>query len=353
MHRRPTTPSGVVVAAAACGFGLAAVLHGLMAAPLPIAVPVAAVLPPKAMPPVIEAPPGEARAVPPAMLRPVAATAQADIAPSTFAPLAPIEATADAIEAASVAMPTSWPIDAIPLTDEDREALGRVAYAEAANQGEAGIAAVVYTVLNRVASGRFEPTVQAVINAPRQFEPVMRAGGDWRSLPALSPERRVVFATILNLILDHRLPDPTNGALYFQNPAIVAARAEAGTVRPDLVHFGGQTPTAVIRDHSFYAGETGPASRPRAATPRRADDTPSEESAAGFEAMLSAGGGDLFGGSSGIEPTNEQGLFVPVDHPEANTGSSADRDQGSATTVSQAPDFIEDQDAAAQGLFVQ
>jgi len=141
---------------------------------------------------------------------------------------------------------------AAALSPEDRDALGRVAYAEAANQREEGLAAVVHVVLNRVASGRFGADVQGVLDAPGQFEPVMRAGGTWRSLPPLTDSQRLVFSTILDLILQGRLPDPTSGSTHFQNAAIVAQRAAAGTVAPDLVNFGGQAPTAVIRDHSFF-----------------------------------------------------------------------------------------------------
>ena len=146
------------------------------------------------------------------------------------------------------------------LSVEDRDALGRVAYAEAGNQREEGLAAVVHAVLNRVASGRFGVGVQGVLDAPGQFEPVARAGGRWRNLPPLSDSRRLVFNTILDLILQGRLPDLTGGSAYFQNPAIVAQRAAAGLVSPDLVNFGGQVPTAVIRDHVFFR-----------TAPRRAD----------------------------------------------------------------------------------
>jgi len=66
-----------------------------------------------------------------------------------------------------------------PLVDtpEAREAIGRVAYAEAGNQGDSGLAGVVYTILNRLADGRWGGSVAAVVDAPHQFEPVMRAGG--------------------------------------------------------------------------------------------------------------------------------------------------------------------------------
>lgn len=133
-----------------------------------------------------------------------------------------------------------------------RDAIARVAYAEAANQGDSGLAGVVYTVVNRLMDGGFGSDVTAVLDAPHQFEPVARAGG-WQRLPPRSAVEQAHVDTILNLALDGRLPDPTNGARFFQNPAIVAARATAGTVSSERVNFGGQAPVAVIKDHAFYA----------------------------------------------------------------------------------------------------
>ena len=148
--------------------------------------------------------------------------------------------------------PASWPGSPYPmLSYEDREAIGRVTYAEAGNQGEEGIAAVIFTILNRVNSGQFDSSVQGVIDAPNQFEPATRAGG-WRYLPALDSWQSVQFETILNLILAGRLPDLTGGALFFQNARIVAARAARGAVSSYLVDFGGTPPVAEIGDHRFY-----------------------------------------------------------------------------------------------------
>ena len=141
------------------------------------------------------------------------------------------------------------PMVSTPLA---RDAITRVAYAEAGNQGDSGLAGVVYTVLNRLIDGGFGTDLVAVLDAPHQFEPVSRAGG-WQRLPARSAVEQAHIETILNLALDGRLPDPTNGARFFQNPAIVATRAEAGTAPLDRVNFGGQTPVAVIKDHAFYA----------------------------------------------------------------------------------------------------
>jgi N-acetylmuramoyl-L-alanine amidase len=117
-----------------------------------------------------------------------------------------------------------------------------VSYAEAATQGEAGLAGVVYTILNRYASGRFGKTLAQVVNAPHQFEPVHRAGG-WHNLPLLTKEQQAKIDTIISLALTGYLPDMTQGALFFQNPKIVASRERQGKVSTGLTHFGGQTPT--------------------------------------------------------------------------------------------------------------
>ena len=162
---------------------------------------------------------------------------------------------------------------ALILSPDDREALGRVAYAEAGSQREEGLAAVTHAVLNRLASGQFGATVQGVLDAPGQFEPVTRAGGNWRYLPPLTASQRLVFGTILDLILQGRLPDLTAGSTYFQNAAVVAQRAEAGQVSPNLVNFGGQTPAAIVRDHSFFReGQAQPA--PRRSSPLASASAP-------------------------------------------------------------------------------
>ena len=69
----------------------------------------------------------------------------------------------------------------------------------------------------------------------------------WRNMQRIPPPEQggVVIAinhlshidTILNLALEGRLPDPTNGALYFRSATAVA----------------GQTPVAVVKDHAFFA----------------------------------------------------------------------------------------------------
>ena len=68
---------------------------------------------------------------------------------------------------AAAALTTARAADkaALILSADDREALGRVAYAEAGGQREEGLAAVAHAVLNRVASGQFGANVQGVLDA--------------------------------------------------------------------------------------------------------------------------------------------------------------------------------------------
>lgn len=66
------------------------------------------------------------------------------------------------------------------LSAEDREAIGRIAYAEAGNQGEEGIAAVIFCVLNRVNSGLFQGSVQAVRPISSSRRPGSAAGAACR-----------------------------------------------------------------------------------------------------------------------------------------------------------------------------
>lgn len=174
-----------------------------------------------------------------------------------------------------------------------REAITRVAFAEAGNQGDSGLAAVVYTILNRVQDGRWGASVEAVVNARGQFEPVMRAGGDWRRLPPSTVAQRARIETILNLALEGRLPDLTNGARYFQNPQIVAERATRGEVAESLVDFGGTGPSAVIGAHSFYVDV-------RSGGGRRAPSAASASAPRGASAAAAwqAAGGEIFVGDN-------------------------------------------------------
>jgi len=193
-------------------------------------------------------------------------------------PPAPLPASAAPVRAAIV--PAAPSLADVLNTPSARDAMARVAYAEAGNQGESGLAAVVYTIINRLQDGRWGGSAEAVVDAPHQFEPVMRVGGDWRRLPPVTLAQEATVHTIVALALQGRLPDLTGGARYFQNEKTVAERAAAGAVPSGLVGFGRATPSAKIGAHTFYpeVGQTsatatakpGPAGQPKG--PTRASD---------------------------------------------------------------------------------
>jgi len=206
---------------------------------------------------------------------------------------------------------------AAPLAGADaRDGIARVAYAEAGNQGDSGLAAVVYTILNRLQDGRWGDTVDSVLNAPHQFEPVMRAGGSWRQLRSVSDAQRARIDTIINLALEGRLPDLTNGARFFQNPRVVAARAADGEVSASLVDFGGAPPSDVIGAHSFYAGAG------RGGARRGAAVVVSSARGASPDAVLEAAGGAIFVGEN-RSPQEPAIRAEPAADDETTTRSAA------------------------------
>lgn len=201
-----------------------------------------------------------------------------------------------------------------------RQGIARVAFAEAGGQGDSGLAAVVYAILNRLADGRWGFSVDAVLDARGQFEPVMKAGGDWRSLPPVSAAAQARIDTILNLALDGRLPDLTHGARFFQNSTIVMQRARDGRVSARLVNFGGATPSAVIGAHSFYVdpgghtGEVGQRAVPVSASTGRAIFVGGERAAVGPDTAPAAEASPPAGRVQRIAAGDPaQALFVGAD----------------------------------------
>jgi N-acetylmuramoyl-L-alanine amidase len=197
---------------------------------------------------------------------------------------------------------------AVASAPDAREAMARIVIAEAGDQGDSGMAGVVFTILNRLSDGRWGATVEAVVDAPGQFEPVMRAGGSWRDLRPASANQKARVDTIVNLALDGRLPDLTGGARYFQNQQIVAARARAGAVSSSIVNFGGAAPSAVIGAHAFYA-DRGPSTRGRGRQPRP-----------GSSGKSGASAGEIFVGENRISSPD---LGSPVEVASSHSSKSS------------------------------
>lgn len=166
-------------------------------------------------------------------------------------------AVRSAAVAAAICAALASPADARALTETDKDAICRVVYAEAGAEPLAGRVAVAAVILTRMGADK---SAVEVVSAPSQFEPVTRAGGDYRRLP-LRADQAVECRTILDLASAGLINDPTGKATHFQNPAIVAERARKGSVRQSLVDFGGLPVTADIGRHRFYRGTVPSAAR--------------------------------------------------------------------------------------------
>lgn len=131
----------------------------------------------------------------------------------------------------------------------DEEPICRVLYAEAAGQPIAGKVGVIEVILNRMrATGQ---SAEQIIQAPHQFEPVMKAGGNWRNLRSLTSSEQSECNAILQLKAGGWLTDVVPGSDHFQNPRIVAERRGP-------VDFNGMPVVAQIGDHRFYRSGRSP-----------------------------------------------------------------------------------------------
>jgi hypothetical protein len=118
----------------------------------------------------------------------------------------------------------------IVIGPTELDALSRVAQSEVGHFGKygqdqlsGGLAAVVDTIINRVAHASFPDSIEAVINQPFQFSAINTLGS-WKSLPAARAE-------IANIVVEHlkdrasRLSSAIKGATHFLNPFHSSANA--------------------------------------------------------------------------------------------------------------------------------
>jgi hypothetical protein len=144
------------------------------------------------------------------------------------------------------------------LDDRQRRCLTMIAYAEAASEGPAGMAAVMRVVRNRLAHPSFPKDICAVALQDGQFQPVSERPALRRALTAPEGQNlsQVLGATSraarLTLVQAWRLAvaaewlaprDPTGGALYFVNPHLM----DPGK----CPWFAGLKRTAAIGQHVF------------------------------------------------------------------------------------------------------
>ena len=148
----------------------------------------------------------------------------------------------------TVASPKSALTDlsrASPYDAEDRDYLIRTIAFEASDESDEGKVAVAYVILNRV-SGGWGDSIKDVVTQPGQFEPWMVRREEMERL-SLDDPRYHNAAQIADAVLTGQMPDPTAGATYFLNPAVV--RQRRGGSLPSWAQGEGLS----IGRHTFYA----------------------------------------------------------------------------------------------------
>lgn len=130
----------------------------------------------------------------------------------------------------TVTKPVSKP--ATTANTSDLDALAKIIHAEANNQPYQGKVAVAAVILNRVSDGRFPSSIQGVITAPGQFQPV--SNGAYQNARPNNSDYSAAREALAGA-------DPTGGATFFYAPSI------ATTSWHETL-----TPTVTIGGHKFF-----------------------------------------------------------------------------------------------------
>ena len=156
----------------------------------------------------------------------------------------------------------------INIDDDGLDALARVAQSEVGHfkkygnaQLSGGLAAVVDTILNRVAHDKYPDDIEAVVDQPWQFSAVkLKAGGTWRGLD----EAR---AQIMDIVREHvagranGVGSAIEGATHFLNPYYSSATALASWgnyVKANAVAVYGNDSKKDVHYHGFAPGASLP-----------------------------------------------------------------------------------------------
>jgi len=134
--------------------------------------------------------------------------------------------TLEALENAQIKPHYSSPSRGLTLSREEFILLAKLIHAEARGESLAGQIAVGAVVFNRLEDPRFPKTIIKVIYEKDQFSPVADGSIDF------PPGERALLAAELAL----SGLDPTNGCLFFYNPATAQSRWLDGM--PRMIRIG-------------------------------------------------------------------------------------------------------------------
>lgn len=118
-------------------------------------------------------------------------------------------------------------IAASAISPSDRDILVRTVYGEAAGEGSDGQAAVAHVILNRINDSRWGNDVRSVAKAGNasgyhQFStwnPANRGGNNLAVTLSSDSEAYKTTAEVVDNVLQGRIPDNTNGSVYYYSPA--------------------------------------------------------------------------------------------------------------------------------------
>lgn len=122
------------------------------------------------------------------------------------------------------------PLPGKAMSAEERDTVIRTVIGEAANQGNAGMAAVALVIRNRADDARFPDAVGQVSLQPKQFS-AWNADGSGNSLvnkyrPGDPAYERAAY--VVDVVMAGLVPDFTGGATHYFSPAGMRALVEQG-----------------------------------------------------------------------------------------------------------------------------
>ena len=125
-------------------------------------------------------------------------------------------------------------VSAKELSKAEITCLTKNAYHEAGNQGEKGILATVFVVLNRTKDSRFPSTPCKVISAPFQFS--------WRGKGKVVKDHKTYkeVEILVKEVIDGKHKDFTRGSTHFHTTKVKPSWCKK------------MTKTVKIKDHIFY-----------------------------------------------------------------------------------------------------
>ena len=131
---------------------------------------------------------------------------------------------------------------AAPANESDSHCLALNLYFEARSDGDDGMIAVGWVVLNRIADAIYPNTACEVVHQGGEQPPCHWSWWcDGRSDTPTEPKAWAQAQEVARMLLNDPPPDPTHGALWFHNESID---------RPDWLQ--AQQLTARIGGHIFY-----------------------------------------------------------------------------------------------------